>query len=218
MIRTTIDYADLVPGGHRDLPKFRQVVQLLTEVSARTQQFYASIPRLFDLDQALGDQLDVIGLWVGIGRVIPVEVSGVYFEWDGGDALGWDAGIWQGPFDPDAGPVLLNDDDYRRLIRTKIRINTWDGSLGELEAIWQGLLPDGRPGIVLDNQDMTLSFGFEGTPITGLQLAILNIGLALIKPAAVRILDVFSATAGEPLFAWDSGPGWDNSSWSTLLN
>lgn len=218
MIRTTVNYADLVPGANRDKVKFRQIIQLLTEASARVQEVYASIPQIFDLDRAIGDQLDVIGQWVGIGRTIPVEVSGVYFEWDGGAPVGWDAGIWQGIFDPDAGPVLLNDEDYRRLIRTKILINTWDGSLGELEAIWQSLLPDGRPGIVLDNQDMTLSFGFEGTPITGLQLAILEIGLKLIKPAAVRILDVFSATAGQPLFAWDNGPGWDNSSWSTLLN
>lgn len=218
MIKTTIDYADLVPSKHRDLPRFRQVIQLLAQASASSQALFGSLPADFDVDRAIGAQLDVIGEWVGIGRQLPVEITGVYFEWDGTDAVGWDRGVWQGAFDPSAGPTRLNDTDYRRLIKTKILINRWDGSLGQLETIWQSLLPDDRAGIVIDNQDMTMSLGFDGEPIAGLQLAILNLGLALIKPTAVRILDVFSSTAGEPIFAWDNGPGWENSSWSTLLN
>ena len=212
-------YVELLPNLSQEQPKFTAVLSTLVGPFVTQQALVASIPFYYDVDTATGAQLDVVGEWVGIGRNLPVPITGVYFAWDDVDpAVGWDAGIWQGPFDPDAGPTRLNDDDYRRIVKTKILINNWDGSYGALLDIWNELLPPGRLGIVIDNQDMTMSMGYEGEVIDGIQLAVLLLGLAFIKPAAVRISDVFSSTAGEPVFSWDSdGRGWDEASWSTLI-
>lgn len=216
--KTASDYRALVPSQNADKEKFLAVLDALTEASVQLQTMAAQWPQMYDLDTALGVQLDIIGEWVGISRLLPVPVSGVYFEWDGLAAVGWEVGVWQGPFDPSSGLVALNDEDYRRLIRTKILINQWDGSQEQMLAIWNQFLPNNRPGIVVDNQDMTISLGFEGGPITGLQLAVLQLGLPLIKPSGVRILEVFSATDDEPLFFWDSEPGWDTAYWSILID
>jgi len=219
MITHDLDYyRELVPSQNSAQPKFMAVLETLLEGHARIQEVSADWAVLFNLDSALGTQLDVLGEWVGISRLLRVPVMGVYFEWDGTDLVGWDAGIWQGTFDPDSGIVALNDEDYRRLIRTKILINHWDGSQEQMLAIWNQFLPDGRPGIIVDNQDMSISLGFEGGPLVGLQLAVLLLGLPLIKPSGVRILEVFSATNDEPLLFWDSDPGWDVAYWSILID
>ncbi len=217
-IKDEEDYADLVPSQNRTQPKFMEIIKLTSEPSVQVQQAAAAIPVIYDLDRAVGAQLDVLGEWVGIRRAIPVPVTGIYFAWDDADPeVGWEAGVWQGPFDPSAGPVLLNDEDYRRLIRTKILVNQWDGSFEQMSAIWDRFLPDGRSGIVVDDQNMTIRLGFEGGPLNPLQLAILQIGLPMIKPSGVRIAEVFSASDDQPIFAWDDGPGWDSSSWSILI-
>lgn len=215
---TQDDYVALIPQQNAEQPKFVAMVRLLVEASVQLQRVVSDIPRNYDLDTAIGAQLDIIGEWVGISRLIPVPITDVYFTFDGTDALGWDGGLWQGPFDPSAGPVLLNDDAYRRLIRTKILINQWDGSQEQMLAIWNQFLPPDKPGIIVDNQDMTISLGFEGGPLTPLQLAMLEIALPLLKPAGVSILEVFSATGDAPLLSWDSEPGWDVAEWSVLIN
>jgi hypothetical protein len=90
------------------------------------------IPK-FDLDQAAGDQLDIIGLWVGVGRRVKTPPIGVYFSLDI-VSVGFDQGVWQGPFDPSMGITLLDDDTYRLLIRAKIGANHWDGTLASTKA------------------------------------------------------------------------------------
>lgn len=213
-------YLGLLPSQSQELPRFNAVITALVEAFVRQQALVEDLPVDYDLDTAIGAQLDVIGEWVGISRVFPVPITDVYFEWDSVDVtLGWDAGLWKGEFDPSTGPRLMNDEDYRRIIRTKILINMWDGSYEQLLVIWNALLPEGRLGLVIDGQDMTMSLGYEGSPITGIQFAVLTIGLGLIKPSAVRIREVFSSTGDEPIFAWDAdGRGWDEAAWSTLIN
>lgn len=220
MTKDAAHYLGLLPSQSQDLPKFTAVVSALVEAFVRQQAIVAAIPHDYDLDTAIGAQLDVIGEWVGISRVFPVPITDVYFEWDAVDVtLGWGSGLWRGEFDPVTGPRLMNDEDYRRIIRTKILINNWDGSYEQLLIIWNALLPDGRLGLIIDGQNMTLSFGYEGSAITGIQLAVLTIGLRLIKPAAVRIHEVFSSTGDEPIFAFDAeGRGWEEAAWSTLIN
>lgn len=213
-------YLDLLPSQSQQLPNFTAIVALLAEPFVQQQALADSIPFDYNLETATGAQLDIVGEWVGISRIFPVPITGVYFEWDNVDpAVGWDQGLWRGPFDPVAGPRAMNDDDYRRIIKTKILINNWDGSMEQLATIWDALLPADRLGIIIDGQDMTMSLGYEGAEITGVQFAVLTIGLGLIKPAAVRIREVFSSTDGDPIFAWDAeGRGWDEASWSTLIN
>lgn len=211
-------YLGLITSQYSELPKFTEVIRQLATPFTDIQALLSGLPQAFDLDTATGDQLDVVGEWIGLSRTLPVLVTGIYFAWDDTTATSFDNGVWQGPFDPDEGLVSMGDDDYRRLLKTKIRVNYWDGSLEELALIWNEFLPSQRYGIVVDNQDMTLSLGYEGAPITtGIGSAVLTIGLSMIKPAAVRIREVFFANDGEPLFAWDDDNGWDAASWSALL-
>lgn len=218
MAKTSEYYAGLITSQYSGLPRYQAVVQVLTNPFVDLQQKLDALSRDLDLDYAIGDQLDIIGGWVGLTRKLPSAITGTYLEWDGLAAVGFDGGRWQGAYDPATGLVSMGDEEFRRLIKTKIRVNFWDGSMEQLISIWDEFLPSDRNGMIVDNGDMTLSFGYEGGPLTGLDLAVVMIGIDLLKPAAVRVFEVFQAVDGSPLFVWDSpNSAWDGASWSMLV-
>lgn len=131
---STDDYVNLVTNQHRDKPNFIATLRALTQGFVDNLIALLAMPPAFDLDTAVGVQLDAIGLWVGISRRVSVPISGVYFSFDD-PALGFDAGVWYGAGDPSEGLVDLDDFTYRLLIRAKIGANRWDGTKPSLLAI-----------------------------------------------------------------------------------
>ncbi|AOI98090.1 hypothetical protein WS66_20775 [Burkholderia sp. LA-2-3-30-S1-D2] len=128
------DYTSLITSEHRDLPRFAAVLGALVQPLVDQMNVLQSMPGKFDLDDAVGVQLDDVGLWVGVSRKIRTPLTGIYFSFDVA-GLGFDQGIWKGPFDPDTGLTVLDDDTYRLVIRAKIGANHWDGTLESSAAI-----------------------------------------------------------------------------------
>jgi hypothetical protein len=83
----------------------------------------------FDIDTAVGEQLDIIGEYVGIKRLLT--------------------------FQPLNAPALLSDFYYRILLKARISLNNWNGTTEEIMRIWQDVFPDYIIQIV-DNQDMSM--------------------------------------------------------------
>src|ERR1700748_1781388 len=90
-------YLSLITSEYRYQPKFRAWISVLLQGLVDAQNVVASFPALFDLDVAVGDQLDKLGEWIGVGREITV-VEPTWFSW-GVAGLGWGQGRWQSPFD-----------------------------------------------------------------------------------------------------------------------
>lgn len=137
------DYTGLVTSEHAGRPKFIATLSALAQCFVDLQNLTLGIPDEFDLDSAIGVQLDAVGLWVGITRNVNAPLAGVYFSLDT-VGLGFDQGVWKGPFDPDSGVVSLDDETFRLLIRAKIGANHWDGTLGTSAAILNSIF--GSPG------------------------------------------------------------------------
>lgn len=133
-MRGTLDYLSLIAPEHSDKPKFTATVALTVDVLARFQVFLAGLPQAFDLDFAIGVQLDAVGIRVGRSRDVPYPLQGLYFSFDK-PGRGWDQGVWKGPYDTGLGIYRLDDDTFRRLLRAKILTNTWDGTIAGEEAI-----------------------------------------------------------------------------------
>lgn len=216
---TTQKYLDLITSEYQGQPKFMAMIALSVSASVRVQNLMESFATIFDLNLAVGDQLDIIGKWVGISRLIAEPISGVYFAWDDISNDGWDFGIWQGPFDPITAIVSLPDDVYCTLIKGKIAANTWDGSIPAAYEVWAILFPE-LSIIIQDNQDMTMTFGVLGGPIDSLTQALLFGGYIPLKPEGVRVNYIVSVDTN-PLFAWDTNTpqlqGWDSASWAMEL-
>ncbi len=212
------DYLALITSEHNDKPKFRAVVEALVQGLVDNMNLCAALPDYFDLDQAVGVQLDAVGLWAGASRRLGIPLVGVYFEWDGPANVGWDAGSWKGVFDPDSGLVNLPDDAFRKLIRAKIAANNWDGTIAGAVAVWEIAFDGGQTIIIQDNQDMSMIVGFVGAPLSAIDQALLLGGYIPLKPAGVRINYYAFPPSDGPLFAWDSLSdslaGWDTGQWA----
>lgn len=212
------EYGSFITSEHRDKPKFMAVVEAVTDPASAVQLSYLEMLAAFDLDHAVGQQLDIIGEWVGITRRVPVPLENVYFSWDSTAELGWDSGVWKGIFDPDSGLESLGDEDYRQLLRAKIAANQWDGTIEGAEAVWAIVFAGVQQIILQDNQDMTMTLGFVGPPLNAVQKALLLDGYFPLKPAGVRIRYYAVPPDTGPLFAWDADSdvlkGWEEGRWA----
>lgn len=214
---TVQDYLDLITSEFADKPDFKAVVSTNVAVAVRVQELLASMIPIFDVDSAVGDQLDIIGLWVGISREVTIPISGVYFSWDGADySVGWDFGSWQ-PSNLPTDVTSLPDDAYRTLIRAKIAANQWDGTTNGAYAIWDAVFPN-ITILIQDHQNMSYDLAIIGGIIDSLTLALIIGGYIPLKPEGVRVNEYFVSIDTNPVFAWDLETdlleGWDEGSWA----
>lgn len=212
------DYLNLIPSQNRQKPKFIAMVSLGTGSLVQVQDLLESMIPIFDVDIAVGNQLDIIGEWVGLSRniEIPIPTTDVIFQWDGVIANGWDLGIWQDPDQP-TYITVLPDDVYRIFIKAKIAANRWNGSLEGMYSVWDSVFTDILI-FIKDNQDMSYDIGFVGRPVDSLTLALIQTGYLPLKPEGVRVNVIYSPIDDGPLFAWDVDTalfqGWDEGSWA----
>lgn len=134
----------------------------------------SSMTESFDLDSAVGVQLDSRGDIIGQSRTVGFQPSG---------------GV---------SPVL-DDATYRLLLKAKIAFNQWDGLQTSLQAIWKALFSGGT--IVLhDNQNMTAIIVLTGAFSSIIQDLIVN-GLIVPRPETVQFTISFGDL---PILGFDS--------------
>lgn len=223
-------YTDLITNYHAGKPLFFQHVDLSTRPLVDVSTALNGLITAFDIDTAVGVQLDILGEWIGRTRYVSVPISGIYFSLDT-DGLGWDQGVWQGPYDPDSGYTALSDDTYRVILKAKIAINNWDGTNDSLPDILDTALAGyGLRMQIVDNQDMTISiwvFPEVDISLVSLELiAAIKQGYLTVKAAGVwggsiEIPAVETPSEGNRFFGFDMEneyvAGFDAGAWGKLL-
>jgi hypothetical protein len=188
------DYVNRIPGYNRRQPKFIAWLSTCVTPFLQLANLANSLPTLFDVDVAVGEQLDYVGLWVGISRVIEVPLTGVFFTYDT-PGLGFNQGVYIGPGEEDYSLSILDDSTYRFLIYAKIAVNHWDGSLGKAEAAY-AIAFQQFPGVtvqVIDNTNMTATVKIVNSGLlTAVQQAIITGGYLPLKPLNVAITYVLA--------------------------
>lgn len=193
------DYTTLITSEHRK-PKFQAIVSLLTGAIDANTQLVGSMPELFDIDTALGQQLDFVGQWIGFSRYISPSIDNVFFSLDS-DTLGLDAGYLAGAYDS-SGVTVLDDPTYRRLLYARIALNNWDGGIQTAINSLQIAFPNNSL-LIQDGQDMTMSIGIVGA-ITPLIKALLLRGYFNVRPCGVNVTAYIApGTVGSPFFGLD---------------
>ncbi|KVO82385.1 hypothetical protein WL21_08640 [Burkholderia ubonensis] len=215
------DYTVLITSEHRDKPRYMATIAAVVQPLVDQMNLLASMPGKFDLDVAVGDQLDTVGLWVGVSRRIRTPLTGIYFSFDI-DGLGFDQAIWKGPFDPDTGLTVLDDDTYRLVIRAKIGANHWDGTLASSAAILSSIFGADTHVFIEDHQDMSMTIGISGKVPSAVFLALLAGGYIPLKPEGVRVnYTIVTTVDGAPLFGFDMSnqfvAGFDAGAWGRTL-
>lgn len=136
------DYSLLLTSEYENSPNFIQTVQLTANAIGDITALLQSFPAQFDLDAAIGSQLDVDGQWIGfprtIGGVLLVQFFGfaddataLTFGELGNPSIG---GRFLELGEDTSSTATLADPEYRLLLRAKILQNDWDGSVAEFEA------------------------------------------------------------------------------------
>ena len=205
------DYLELVTSEHRTRARFIETVKLVCQGHVDNIWAVLSLSTAFDLDTAVGSQLDVVGEWVGVSRFVPEPLVGVYFSLDSAP-LGLDLGYLQGPYDPTQGLVELNDATFRLLLRARIASNNWDGTIpSAMRALLTLFANSETPGaqiFIQDDGGMRMTFAAAGQPPGAAFLSILANGLLGLKPSGVGADYIQTSVASAPLFGLDVSNGY----------
>lgn len=154
------DYLNLIPSENRNKPRFRAWLSSCLGIVKDISDCAVSMQKAFSVDDAIGQQLDIIGAFAGSLRKLP--------------------------FQPVEGSRYLPDSDYRKLIRATIAQNQWDGTNETLPHLLSSSFPE--MGIIIeDNQDMSVNAVVRGA-FSALQLEMLNADLLLPRPAGVSMV------------------------------
>lgn len=175
-------YLDRVTSEHQPRTKFMAALLASVQPFADALVVLNELPTLFDLDTAVGQQLDFTGQWIGPTRQLQVPLANVFFTWDTA-GVGWDQGVWLGPFEPSTGLVTLGDDLYRKLLIATVAANTWDGSIPAAYTSLNDLFAPLRIKIK-DHGDMTMTLTLVGSP-DAVTAQLFTSGVLSLRPAGV---------------------------------
>ena len=195
------DYTQIITSQHRNKPRFSAMVSLLAGAFGQVSDSLLGLVEAFNIDTAIGNQLDIIGLWVGISRRQSVPIPNVFFTWDDED-LGWNFASWKGPFEPSEGVTVLDDATYRAVLKAKIGSNYWNGSNTDLVEIGGTALSEfDIQCFTIDNMDMSITIYILGAP-TAVIIEMIKRGVVPPKPAGVRVTGyILASSPGAPFFA-----------------
>lgn len=210
------DYLALITSQYQSSTKFLSWLESLFGCIQDSASLLESMDLKFDLDYAIGAQLDIVGEIVGLNRKINIIIyeSDVGFTWDDAN-LGWDTGIWtEGN---NEAIYELDDDTYRSALRVKIVSNMWDGSIPVAYECFNNLFGSTMTVAIQNNLNMTMDLIFYSSGSL-LYLAYLFLGEYItFRPAGVGCTYHLNDT-GHDYFAWDIEEGmfagWDEGYWS----
>lgn len=189
MLDTNEEYLKLITSEHYNKQDFIQYVLSFLDMVSPSVDILNEFETIFNLEDAVGDQLDKLGNLVGISRELPKEIEDV--------------------------PSILSDASYRKVIKSRIFMNHWNGTREELEVILSNIFPD-LPYEIVDDQNMEYAVSIVDPTLDDESRALIENGFILPKPSGVKctynILD-------SGLFGWDSDSvfikGWDQGTWSS---
>jgi len=195
------EYVNLLIKQYWEKPKANAEIEMKAGAWRKTFDWIDSFSDEFDLDQATGDRLDIIGRIVGIGRNIPYSIPKIAFGFDENpNARGFDdlfsplddRAPFQDLFESASTELVLDDNAYRQFIRAKIAKNTFGPYLSgnDFLSIQDAVINIfGGLAYVTDNYDMTLTLHVSSVFNSVTLDSILKMSL-IPKPQGVRYITV----------------------------
>lgn len=195
-------YLSLITSEHNQKPNFMALVGTLTGAMGDAAAATESIVPAFELNgDAAGAQLDILGLWIGQGRIIPnVLVTGFFGFSDlgTGQPLGLQlpfgdlrskavGGIFFGLQDTAAGTTVLTDDQYITVLRARITRNQSNGTLPDLEQALAFIFGVGCSVADAGNLQLFITVSQPVSPVDQALISSLDI---LPRPAGIPITSI----------------------------
>ena len=200
-------YTNLITSQYKTKPNFMAWLNVLLTPFNDCQTLLNEMYSYFDIDNAVGIQLDYLGILIGQTRKVTITQTTVDEVIADIDTIeDWDT------LDTPTGN--LNDDNYRFLLKAKIIMNNWDGTIPSLVTAWKNLFANSTINIY-DNQNMSMTITLGGD-FTNLERALIVSDYIIPRPAGVQINYYFGTL---PIFGFDLDTtqisGFDKGSWLT---
>lgn len=168
-------YLSLITSEHQMQPKFTAWLMAAISMIEDAQNLLTNLYIYYDIDTAIGTQLDIIGLSLGTSRIVPFTPS-------------------------NGASAKLDDDTYRIVLKAVIAEAHFDGSIPSFYNVTYEAFKNTQMHFALiDNQDMTadcIVFGVTESIISDL---LLN-GYIIPRPEGVKLTITISANKA---FAWN---------------
>ena len=179
------DYTNLLIQQYLKKPKARATIDLWCGELDKAKENIADLLLQIDIDSASGYSLDIIGRRVGVSRQLPSFASKGYFSWLGAKGgKGWNKGVWYRYGESTTGTVVLEDFDFRFLIKAKILRNFQNGSL---DYVFDSLVRlFGNNVNITDNYDMTCTILLPLSTLREAQVYMLSELDILPRPVGVK--------------------------------
>lgn len=176
---------DRIYAQYRTKPKAVAWYQITRKLAEELEDPATAVRVMYNIDTAVGEQLNIIGRIVVVDRTFTGEVAlnpGLFAEPDGAE-FGDTEAVFAAPYVDQDGQ--MSDDLYRLVIKSKIIKNNSDATIDSILYGMNFLLPNADVLRVTDGEDMSFSVEFYGR-ITNLERwALLNAKL-VPKPQGVR--------------------------------
>jgi hypothetical protein len=224
MANDLVTYLSLVPSWNSQRPKFMSTVAALVQPLVEAQQMLAKLTSDFDIDTAVGVQLDMVGQWLNRSRYVLEPITGVFFSFNI-DNVGFNQGIWMGPYDETDAVTAMPDDVYRAVLKLQAIANVWDGTLPSIQAA----LDEVFPGIAVQDlgdvtgKVMSMDVLIPSNYLSALLLAVLEQDFP-IRPSGVLVNIIETTLQGTPIFAFNLPlteanrfGGFNQSSWGEII-
>jgi len=209
------EYLDLLIIQYNDKPKAKADIEAIAGQFGRVFDFYNSFFTAFDLDQAEGAQLDIIGKIVGLPRSVPFVLAKNRFGFDGDSSARsmadlFDESVDSAPFydfyEAEYTSLQLDDYDYRFFIRAKISKNIVTAYMVSDDRVsLQDIIGYvfGNDSYLIDNQDMSMAL-YVGLGIDEQRLILISqLGL-MPRPQGVNYYII--AQGGFDAFGFQDDP------------
>lgn len=190
-------YVNLLVIQYKTLPNAQGTIAALAS-EAVASQIYSQVLNGFNVQTAIGKQLDLIGEYVGAQRVVPdFTPAAIYFAFP----------PYAGPTPPDVGFALyadttdppdlwreytttdtaytLTDGQMRALIQYLIAVHNSDHTLNSIDLILQQFF--GNYVLLIDNENMTITYQHDSAD-PNLLFSIIDFLGFLPHPAGVGII------------------------------
>jgi len=160
------NYLNLITSEHKTKPNYMAWVASSLGMVNDSSLISSSIISAFDINNAIGIQLDSLGLILGVSRTVNFQPT-------------------------DGSSPVLDDTTYRLILLSRVVRNQWDGTIASLQTLWNTVFPQYQL-IIKDNENMSLNVAVLG-PSTSLQQQLISNGYIIPRPMGVALNYVFSS-------------------------
>lgn len=151
-------YLNLIPDANYQKPKYMRFIEAILEQSLDLTALCYSYDLAYDLRNASGKQLDIIGDLLGVSRFLR--------------------------FMPTTGSRYMSDTEYRLILMLKIAQNAWDGTNESAREIYKSIFEGYLYIEYVDNMDGSVDILVSGTP-SSREAEILNSTNGLLVPVGI---------------------------------